>query len=54
MRPVRCLAAILVAAFLGGCDAKSAFDTAVLLRWGHGAHDWMLPDQPGDRDERQR
>ena len=54
MRAIRCLAALLAAATLAGCDARAAFDTAVLLRWGHGAHDWMLPDQPGGSDDRHR
>jgi hypothetical protein len=52
MSPTRCLAAFLAAALLGGCDLREAFDTVVLLRWGHGAHDWMLPDKPGDLDGR--
>ena len=54
MSPTRCLAAILAAACLGGCDVREAFDTVVLLRWGYGAHDWLLPDKPGEPDERKR
>lgn len=38
--------------------ATAFFDTVVLLRWGHGALDWLLPDPPRgdahvhDRDPR--
>ncbi|MGZ5033743.1 MAG: hypothetical protein ACXWAC_11150 [Usitatibacter sp.] len=28
--------------------APSLIDTLVLLRWGHGALDWFLPEETGD------
>ena len=46
MRTARCLAAILATALLGGCDSHYVFDTVALHRWGHGAYDWLLPDEP--------
>lgn len=27
------------------------FDAVTLLRWGHGALDWLLPDPTGDSDD---
>ena len=29
-------------------------DTLVLLRWGHGALDWLLPDAPGETNVHER
>jgi hypothetical protein len=40
LAPFRAPAAPLPAA------APSVIDTVVLLRWGHGALDWLLPDPP--------
>ncbi|MEO5677700.1 MAG: hypothetical protein ABIQ84_09135 [Usitatibacter sp.] len=52
-------AALLVAAGLAGAipetRARDVVDTLVLLRWGHGALDWLQPDPPGgNNDERDR
>lgn len=34
--------------------ARSMFETITLLRWGYGAFDWLTPDNPGERNERDR
>lgn len=36
-----------------GAD-RSLLETLALLRWGYGALDWLLPDQPGDPNDRDR
>ena len=63
MRPMKALASLAAAALLLAAGiasaipearARDAIDTLVLLRWGHGALDWLQPDPPGGNDERDR
>ena len=50
------LAAVLLLAVAGVASAipetrgRDLVDTLVLLRWGHGALDWMQPDPPGGKN----
>ena len=49
------LAAAGVATAIPDTRGRDLVDTLVLLRWGHGALDWLQPEPPGgNNDERDR